>query len=386
MAGRVGILVPRSLIHPRLGMDFVSGIRHSLSQFEGEKPELFIEEVGFGSMEDNVIEKSQKLMLQHQVDVVIGFFSCVLIPSLRDLHHNNRIPMFMVNLGATVPAPIESSPYFHYYSAGLWRAAYNLGEWTAQHLGSKTAVISDFYESGYPFSAMFQNGFQANGGDSLSTALFREDPSDQDLIALCRQLIQSDIDFVTSFTNHKTSNRLEAILEQELAALDDSKTMDMARLLLDLEPEVQPVHSKHLRIIEFGPWSSTHTSRENKVFMQSYEEAFDETANIFVALGFDALEMIRHCIITQEGSFKKRISKGLQGITYKGISGAISTDPRIDMLLGSTITQQVEPGDGGSTKQKLDVFQHNEPDRSIEAAAEYRQQMTSGWLNPYLCV
>ena len=80
---KIGILLPRSDMFPAIGLDIMNGQKLALKSNKHSEalPHFIIENVG-NAAGDNLLGITEKLLLQEEVDFIIGFCS---IPKLHEI-------------------------------------------------------------------------------------------------------------------------------------------------------------------------------------------------------------------------------------------------------------------------------------------------------------
>ena len=69
-----GILMPRSTLYPSLGHDWLNGIKNQLKSCDRyAQIKLLTDNIGFGTNEQEIYSRAEKMLLEEDADVVVLF-------------------------------------------------------------------------------------------------------------------------------------------------------------------------------------------------------------------------------------------------------------------------------------------------------------------------
>jgi len=165
---KVGILMPQSTEYPKARINFVNGIKLYFTLFENRfqrgKVELIIEDVGFGST-SIVNEKAHKLLIQDQVDFIVGHLSSSTALELAEMLSQVDMPVLISNLGevAVKSGSVPHNLYFNTFQ--FWQSYYHLGQFLSEKAKNDWLLISSLYDTGYDPLRAFRAGLLSNNAN-----------------------------------------------------------------------------------------------------------------------------------------------------------------------------------------------------------------------------
>ncbi|MBL3658257.1 ABC transporter substrate-binding protein [Fulvivirga sediminis] len=158
---KIGVLVPRSKEYPKAGTSVVDGIKLYFTifknHFERGKVELVFEDIGVGSF-SSVSEKTQKLILEHQVVAIAAHINSIVAVELAQLLHSYKIPLLVSNLGEAIIGSSIIPENLFLNTFQFWQSYFLLGQYLSENYNYKFAIISSLYDSGYDPLRGFRKG------------------------------------------------------------------------------------------------------------------------------------------------------------------------------------------------------------------------------------
>ena len=348
----------------------MGGMRLNLHQEDA----FFIEDVHFGVSAAMIIEKAQKLILQHDVSVILAFHSLneVVAEEVFHFFNENRVFLIVSDTGGNLPPNVSGSPFVLINSLQTWKSNWAMGEFVAKELGTKIAFSVDLHDSGYNLDHLIRVGLDHYGSSNIFSQIAIQD-IDLKPIEKAYQELEFDgllanynggagIDFLMKFQKSTLCNQVNLIVSPFLFEAIEAKD------ILNI-PSVYTFHT----------WSEQFENSCNQRFVTNYTMKFGIAPNSFALLGFESsliLDKMRshHLveninllskldIVTPRGSLKRsEFWNGLDASVY--VLRKTCQDNEVD-------TQVV--------KQLAD------PVKMWDKIPQLKEEMQSGWLNPYLC-
>lgn len=158
----IGVLLPQSKAYPRIGKQFIDGLRQ---RFGEEEFKLSIEDVGFGADVNAVISSLDRLVLQNDVDVIVGFFGNLELDVVYDKINALEVPAVMVDFGVHQRVQSEGNKYMFSVSLDLSRSVEVFGKWASEKGLKQVGVSGSFNDIGYGLVAAAQKSIYEHGGE-----------------------------------------------------------------------------------------------------------------------------------------------------------------------------------------------------------------------------
>lgn len=158
----IGLILPSSTIC-RMAKDFEKSFVQELNNKldgSGYSVELVREFMGNGNR-DVLSSTLDKLFTYDQVDIVTGIISNYSLQNMVDKFERFKVPILCNNLGEHMISSAIKNEYVFINSHHYWQQAWLLGYFTAKELGTKGALVSALYDSGYVFYSAFLSGMHA---------------------------------------------------------------------------------------------------------------------------------------------------------------------------------------------------------------------------------
>ncbi|MDQ3929181.1 MAG: ABC transporter substrate-binding protein, partial [Chloroflexota bacterium] len=183
---KVGVLLPQSTLYPRLGSNFLAGMKTCLSVLGHDRApqeiSLVPEDIELGP---NLASQKGAAMLRNgRHNLLVGVLTPSVAASFKTLLEANKGLLLACNLGENVPRHEHQSQDVFYHTLGYWQANYALGSWAASNLGPRVVCASSFYDSGYDALHAFRLGVESAGGEVVNTHISHMSGGSEDLSSL----------------------------------------------------------------------------------------------------------------------------------------------------------------------------------------------------------
>lgn len=212
---KIGLLCPRSDMFPTLGKDLLNGLKLSFGKYELESPDFIIESIGTGS-EDDVLNKAEKLILERDVNVLIGFAGFKVIEQLMQLSVNYEVPFFHLDLGGNYWGKYNQTPYTYHLTLGLWQSCWITGKYLPTINKKNIAVATSFYDGGYHLVDAFVKGLDESKGQIVYHYVAPFKKEDWNFDRFREKLLQEKPDALFTVMSYKESTEFLEFLGQYL--------------------------------------------------------------------------------------------------------------------------------------------------------------------------
>lgn len=377
----VGLLLPTSSTHPLIPHDFMAGIR-SFLKFSGSSIKLIPGYIGFGANVDSVKVEVEKLILEHDPEVIIAFLDHPVVDSLFPLMAQLNKVLIVVNNGAKYAFDWKSpsNVYFHTLENSY------LSFLTAAHVSQvdKRAIMAtSYYDGGYSLCHALTQPFANRGGeivynfagsykkDEFNISPLIEFLEDNRAIKSVLTILSGDL---LPLFYQNISTRLP---EEDLKFYASPVTLEES---IGLDKEF---FSSNYTLSGFTGWFLDSSSSENKIFTDSIRKSSREP-NSFSALGWDT-----GVILNEFARLLEIDGMQIQSLPdntikeLKGAKGLLKLDKDTHHFVGDAYYLKYSVSLGTELLATIDSTSGR--DIWNEMVTQKIEGITSGWLNTYLC-
>lgn len=380
---KLGVLAPTSRMFPMVGQDYLAGLRGALADADVHC-ELVIESTGSCAVRDVVLDKIQRLLLQHTPDAVVGIVGAGLSRQVHSLFTDARTPFIINDLGAD---PLMTggarNPYVFGISLNLWQSVYALGGWAAAHLGTTACVAAAFHEAGYGIVPAFHAGFLGAGAGTIkATEVTHRATADDDPTEQLQRLVDHNPDFIVGlYSGREGTSFIKAYAA--LGLMD--KLPLIATPLMTHGHWLRNMGDAAAGVRTAFSWNLDAHPEEHARFRRASKVDGDREPAVFALLGYESglalAGALRRC---GEACGRESLREAFAGLEFTSPRGTLRLDPdtgevtTVDYL--EKLRQRPDGSWGLATLQPLPLPPSCRDDYKAVQANDAR----SGWLNPYL--
>lgn len=375
----VGILLPTSSTHPLIPHDFMGGIRAALKH-SGSSITLVPGYVGFGASADAVKTEAEKLILEHDPDVIVAFVDHPIADTLFPLTAQLNKLLIIVNSGAkyAVDWKAPANVYFH-----TLQNAY-LSYLTSEYVSGQTdraIMATSYYDGGYSLCHALTQPFINRGGEILYNFAGSFKLAEFNTLPM--------VDFIAANNDVRSvltvlSGELLPAFYGQLGDASAGRELDFYASPVTVEETIASTagFAPAFTIEGFIGWYKDSGLPENTTFSTKMSEASREP-NSFSALGWDTgLVLNQFLQLKSGGALLHALPEG----SVKELNGAKGTLRLHEESHHFTGDAYLLKHAGASGTELLRTIDSAEG-RNVfnEMITQQIEGMTSGWLNTYLC-
>ncbi len=384
---RTGILMPRSTLYPAIGIDMLNGLKACL-QYLGltDSIKLHTENIGFGTNEQEIYAKAEKMLLEEDVDIVIAVADARVAEMLEPLFTASNKLLLTVNFGANFPASWQPAPTTITHSMNFAFHTWLTGKYAAAKGYHKVANTIGYYDGGYSQCYAMLNGHQKAGGipafnhvTPLKTADFNLGPLH---------------DFLTGNTD---VNALLCLFSGDTAILfydaikpiqaETNVTLFVAPMMLDESLTTMPGGSTLTLkdTMGFCPWHSTFNHPANTAFVHQISQAYHKKANLFSLLGWETALLLQtaiHAFTHMPGNAAHAVAE-MCSTSYDSPRGWLKIDAAThhsygpSRLISATADMQLSI---------VETLEDTDSEWKSFTGESLPTGESSSWRNTYLCI
>jgi len=379
---KIGVLLSRSNVYPEIGKNLIEGLKLHLDQEKKNNErfqyELVNEEIGYGSPM-MAQDRSQKLILENKVDLVVGMINNEVVGWVKDIFLKYQKPLIVINAGENFLNRSLNNPYIFYNTLNLWQSNWAMGQWAKAHLGKKGLIAVAQYDSGYDALYAFQAGFEEAGGQIVQACINCAQNGEDHTSDTIKAIQELQPDFVFGFYHGPEAIRFikaykDAGLNKQIPLVTAGFAVDE-----DLLPEQG---SAALGIKSYLTWGCNLPHPGNKHFVKAYRKATGQNPRPFSVLGFETAQLITGALeITGD---KQELHQGICQVKFLGPRGELKMDQETKSSVTPHYLREVQlEGLSVVANQVIDQLKLAHLDETYYNTDD---KLKSGWLNPYLCV
>lgn len=374
-----GVLLPTSSTHPLIPHDFMAGIRAAL-KYSGSPVTLVPGYIGFGAHAEEVKMQAEKLILEHDPDVIIAFVDHPVADSLFPLMGQLNKLLIVVNSGAKYAVDWKAPVNVYFHTLENAYLSFLTSNNTSRQI-DKAIMATSYYDGGYSLSHALTQPFINKGGEilynfagSFKLAEFNTSP----MADFIRE--NSDLRSVLTVLSGELllpffRQLSEALPGTELRFYGSPVTVEETIALAGDFPFGFIVEG-------FTGWYKDSPLPENVTFSGKMRESSREP-NSFSALGWDTgLVLNQFLQLKNDGALLHALPEGSVN-EIDGAKGTLRLHEGSHHFMGDAYLLWNASVSGTalvetiSSAEGRDVFN--------EMITQKIEGMTSGWLNTYLC-
>jgi branched-chain amino acid transport system substrate-binding protein len=380
----IGILLPRSDIHPGIGLEFMDGLKTSLNGITPAIPvQFYAEGVGFGGMEKDVYQKAEKLLMIDGVDILLAFIDERILDLILPLANASGKLIVVINAGANCPQNWVPQPNVVRLTLQHVFLCWLSGKLTAAEENKKAALTTTFYDCGYLHTAKMVTAFMQSGGELtfnyISKRLYREGLDISELNTFL--LANTDTTNLCSIFDAWPASLFYALLNETEYAdrlhLFCSPMMFEPRALENIGAGFK------FKIDGYLPWHITLDNEANKNLNTIYKQKTKKDPSIFSLLGWEAGLIVRTVVTKSPDDYADgaALVKQLGEEKLDSPRGKMVLDATTQFFISAPVRAAIPAGTNSLTLSTKDNYQ-NEWNEFTE---EPLSGTSSGWTNTYLC-
>ena len=379
----IGILYPKSNAHPGISLDFMDGLKIFFKQ-QGllNDIDFVYDSIGFGGSEKEVYEKTEKLLVLENVDILVAYIDLKVLGILQPLLNASGKLMMVINPGANYPDNWKPQP--NIIHLGLQHAflCWLAGSLAGKLTDRKAIMATTFYDCGYLHNAAMVMGFVKQGGKVMFNYINNQPYNDAFNI---KQLT----DFLS--TDKETRNLLctfdalpASLLYKQLNECNEAEELQLfvSPMMLEQKALENMPAGFNFPIAGFISWNTAIENESNNYFVDTYLQQTRRTPTIFSLLGWETA-MVLQQVLGCKDFYKdgKAVVTALQKITINSPRGKIFLDAQTHYFISPVYKCAIK-----KHSAKVEFVCIDDPGAEWEAFVnEPSESVSSGWINTYLC-
>jgi branched-chain amino acid transport system substrate-binding protein len=370
---KIGVLLPHSKQYKTMDRDFVRGLKVNNLEMQ-----YYIESIGIGADEIFIVDKMQKMHLQEDITIMIGFFGHHNISTVYQYAIDNNILLIASDLGATLPYDTAHLKGVYINSFGLAESAYLLGKHLNEQGVQNIATSFSYYDSGYGLLEAIEDSFEDStclfSGHYITPFVPRENES---------QYMQEAIDSCASnvvFASHSgiyANEHTVFITETDLF-----KTHTYYTTPFTITKEIT-ASENHQKIHVVGSWVENVINQAD-IFIKEYHSLGHSIPTVFSLLGYESGLILKKLFESRKNT-TENLHEIMKTLEVNGPRGLLHFKDGNRTFFDHYIYKVVEDEDNQELKFEIIQTLTNEGDYINKIAQKKTLNITAGWQNAYLC-
>lgn len=346
---KVGMLLPYSGVYAALGQDIDDAFALGLETFGADAGATFdiIRE------DDEVkppvgLAKTKKLILQDEVDVMVGIVSSGVLGAIRDTVDGAGVPLIVANAGNDEATGEACSPYITRVSFSNHQVNTPMGQWMVDQGVKKVFTIAPDYAAGRQMIDAFTAAFTAAGGEVVG----QEWPA-----------FQKTQDFGPFLANAKASGADAVyVFFAGGEAISFVKQYDSFGLKADMPLYGSGFLTSSLYVNAEGPaaegvitalhYVPTLDNPENAAFVAAFKEKTGRIPSEYAVHGYDAARALVEAV-KSGATDRDTLAAALPKVAFTGPRGDLRIDPATNNIVQPIHVYETVAGPDGLTQKVL---------------------------------
>jgi hypothetical protein len=360
---KVGVLIPQSKAFPKLGKEFIDGLKLLFS----EKNTFIVEGIGYGDHTQEICNKIDKLVLQDDVNAIVGYVGDYGLHSLLEKVNLLEIPAIFARLGAYPNINFKNNKYAFTLSYGLCDSLNLLSQWLIDSGYKKIGVSNSFNDAGYGFVKSLEKSIYKLGGEFTGHYTPPLNPRTNESYYLEQFYKNLDNDIVCQFYNG-------IFAEENLTYLEIHKNeinIPLVFLPFGLNQEqLEQAYNISNDIYMVAPWLPVEMTKVQNSLDHTFFKAYSYYPTILAMLGYETAQAL-NSIIPERGKLLSSIDLRMNESFMNG-----SWNKELVYSLESKIWK---------LNKANSVYHFEEIKASVINNDTSFEGQQNGWYNAYLC-
>lgn len=372
---KIGVLLPQSKQYNTLDRDFIRGIR-----LNNLNAKLYIENIGIGADEKAIIEKIQKLSLQEEINLFIGFFGHHNMQQVYEYASDNGIILIASDMGATIPVGKAKYEGVFINSFSMIESAHFLGKYFSENNYKNISSATSFYDAGYSFLEAIESSF-TNDTNFTGHYITPLEPRENEAEIMEDTINASKAEAVFGFFSGLYAKENSLVLSKN--KITEKYPFFMTPFSVDnefIEIFMSNPHDIHI----VSSWVQNETP-ECRVFTTNYQASYNEISSVFSLLGYETGLLFKTLLEEVKNKTILSYKSELKNLSIKGPRGTIQFDKETNRsFFDHHIYKTNLTADGTIIPKIIKTFNNN--GNFIKSVIKKQKTANpNGWHNAYLC-
>lgn len=285
----IGVILPQAAINESLNQSFTNGFKLALQGKRNDVTaavQLVVRESGV--RQQQLQATLADVFATAKPDLIVGLLRPNVTTAIETLLTKQRRCLLATSISATIPSTVTPPVWGVDFALPYWQSAWALGQWAAQNMGKRAAILHSFVESGYDSAFAFGCGFAAGGGE-WSAMTVTHAPSNPTKLAETLDAVaatQPDVVYL-GYTGEFAAEMLAALPRSGLRGLPVCGTGAMVE-----GAALNRLGNGALGLCTATVWNGDAQAKASTNFVRAYQDATRTSPDHWSLLGFEIASLI----------------------------------------------------------------------------------------------
>lgn len=344
----VGMMLPRVGVYAALGNEIDQGFMLALEE-AGMTDRFNIIREDTEAAPPVGVAKARKLVLEDEVDVLVGIVSSGVLGAVRDFVDSSQVPLIVSNAGNDEATGASCSAWITRVSFSNGQVARPMGKWLFDQ-GVKTVyALAPDYAAGRQFIEAFSTEFKAAGGEIVGEA-FTPFGQTQDFGPYLTTAKAANPDAVYVF--YAGGEAINFVKQYDSFGMKaDVPLYGTGFLTSQLYLEAEgPAAVGVVTSLHYVP---TLDTPENKAFVEAFKKVADgRLPSEYAVQGYDTGRTLVEAV-KAGATDRASINEAVKKVSYTGPRGPLQIDPKTNNIVQNVYIYDIVQQDGKLTQKLL---------------------------------
>lgn len=345
----VGVLLPFSGVYASVGNEIEAGFSLGLSTFASDlESSINLHREDTEVNPATGLGKARRLILQEEVDVIVGVVSSGVLGAVRDIVDGAGVPLIVANAGNDAATGADCSPYITRLSFSNSQINRPMGTWMANEGIGTVYTLAPDYAAGRQMIEAFSEAYASAGGTVVGGE-FTPFQQTQDFGPYIAQAKASGADALYVF--YAGGEAISFVKQFDSFGVDQDLPLYGSGFLtsqLYVNAQGQAADGV-ITALHYVPTINNH---ENAAFVEAFVEANGRLPSEFAVQGYDAAHALAK-VIRAGANDRASIARALKSISFDSPRGELSIDSATNNVVQPIYVYRTVVGENGSTQEVL---------------------------------
>jgi branched-chain amino acid transport system substrate-binding protein len=365
---KVGTVLSFSQVMGVYGNAIMDGFRLAVEEAGGQAAGRKIVIVAEDDKNDPkvALQLVRRLTKDDKVDFLVGPVGSNIAQAIREDVHRSKTFLLVANAGNDELTRELCSPYIMRMSFSNWQWNYPLGEYAADKLGKRGALVALNFVAGKQMGAAFRSGFESKGGKVIDEIYPAMGTADFSNVFTKLRGMEDQLDVVWSFIpGSGTVNYVNQYAQTKLKPANVGPQSNADNFFFSA------MQDNALGVIGSGHYVMTNESARNTAFVAAFSKRYKRLPSAVDVQGYDSANMIIETVKRLKGNLsdKQAVRKAMLEVDINSPRGYFKIDPETGNAIQNIYITKVVKRVGGYSNEILQTFEKvRDPDNSCKLA------------------
>jgi len=344
---KVGLLLPYVGVYAALGNEIDTGFMLALKE-SGMADDITIVREDTEVKPPVGLAKTRKLVLEDEVDVIVGIVSSGVLGAVRDFVDGSQVPLIVANAGNVDATGKRCSKYVVRVSFSNAQINRPMGKWMYDKGVRRVYTMGPDYAAGHQMIEAFSEAFIAAGGEIVGSD-FTPFRKTKDFGPYLTKASATNPDAI--FVFYAGGEAISFVKQYaSLGIKDDVPLFGSGFLTSPLYVNAEgPAAEGIVTSLHYVP---TLDTPENNAFVAAFREATGKVPSEFAAQGYDAGRVLVEAM-KAGATDRESIAEALNQVNYTGPRGPLQIDPATNNVVQNIYVFETVAGEDGLTQKVI---------------------------------